>query len=108
MIYQESDQVRDLKLKYQRSLNDKADILANYASSLLHDDGGMLTVDDELQLELLDELHKLAGSTGMYGYDKLSQKCRKAMTFAQQQRIDKLYKALTKLEAKFREVANIE
>lgn len=108
MTYQESDQVKDLKLKYQRSLDEKADVLADYAASLLNSDGEVEPISDDLQLEMHDLLHKLAGSTGMYGYSKLSEKCRKAMAFVQEERFDKLHKVLMKLEVKFRKVADIQ
>lgn len=107
-MYQESDQVKDLKLKYQRSLDEKADVLASYAALLLNDEGEILSVNDELQQELHEQLHKLAGSTGMYGYSKLSQKCRKVMALVQQNKFEKLHENLKKLETKFRKIADVQ
>ncbi len=73
MSKQDSLQILAIRARYQKSFAEKLQQLkvleANYQKSQKQD-----ALD-----ELKEYLHKLAGSSGMYGYDDLSHACRAAM-----------------------------
>lgn len=66
----DSPQIQAIKQRYRESLKEKADMVAKFRSS----------IEVESQFDLMkEELHKLAGSSGMYGYQDLADTCRAAM-----------------------------
>ncbi len=73
MNQSESPQIKALKELYKSSLNKKIDLLERHRSDLRDDSGHRLS-------EVYEDLHKLAGSSGMYGYDEISSCCRDTMT----------------------------
>jgi len=66
----DSPQIQQLKARYRESFPEKLEIILKARSELLEDNN--LTFARE-------ELHKLAGSSGMYGYNDLASNCRRAM-----------------------------
>ena len=71
----DSPQVAAIRARYKASFNEKKSLIYGYLQSLKDDD-----VDVEsVYLDLHSELHKLAGSSGMYGYDDISEICRLIM-----------------------------
>lgn len=67
----ESPQVKALKERYKQSFMDKIELLN---SQLVNLNQGV----DNL-VEIHENLHKLAGSSGMYGYSDVSDLCRQTM-----------------------------
>ena len=69
----ESPQVKALKDRYRASFVEKI--------ATLNEQRNALAIDGDSQLtEAHESLHKLAGSSGMYGYEDVSLLCRKTMT----------------------------
>ena len=71
----DSPQVQALKERYKASLPEKVELIREqielvYAAS----------ASDESIEEASQVLHKLAGSSGMYGYDDINVLCRAAMS----------------------------
>jgi HPt (histidine-containing phosphotransfer) domain-containing protein len=68
----ESPQVKAIRQRYKASLKGKSDMVNDYLVLLIEPSG---TSDDKLHNIYL-ELHKLAGSSGMYGYQDISDLAR--------------------------------
>lgn len=67
----DSPQVQAIKQRYKESLKDKAEMVSGFRLNVEMDSGfGTMK----------EELHKLAGSSGMYGYQDLADACRAAMS----------------------------
>lgn len=66
----DSPQIQAIKQRYKESLKEKAVMVAEFRSKI--------EIDTEFDL-MKEELHKLAGSSGMYGYQDLADTCRAAM-----------------------------
>ncbi len=79
MIDQDSPQVLALKERYKSSLEEKVQVLSDHLIAIESEEATL----DELS-ELRSFLHKLAGSSGMYGYDDISAASREAMLVADQ------------------------
>jgi len=87
MKTQESPQVAAIRARYQSSLKDKAEMLAAHTAALVASKDNNL----DLTLEALrDDLHKLAGSSGMYGYEDISKVCRHAMRAIDEEKLEDL------------------
>jgi len=71
----ESPKIADIRERFKSSLLDKADVLGGYLDKIVESE----ELNVELLSELREDLHKLAGSTGMYGYDDLAKMSREAM-----------------------------
>ena len=67
---QDSPQIQQLKQRYRQSFPEKLSIIENIKQGIIESN----SID-----EAKSELHKLAGSSGMYGYPDLAQNCRDAM-----------------------------
>ncbi|MCH2189959.1 MAG: Hpt domain-containing protein [Gammaproteobacteria bacterium] len=67
---EDSPQIQQLKVRYRQSFPEKLAIIRKARSELLQENN--ITFARE-------ELHKLAGSSGMYGYSELAANCRSAM-----------------------------
>lgn len=66
----DSPQIQAIKERYKASFPEKIEILEGLKAS----------AEQNQKLEIAkEELHKLAGSSGMYGYDDLSYLCRVGM-----------------------------
>ena len=79
MIDQDSPQILALKERYKSSLDDKVQMLSDYLIAIDSDEATLTELS-----ELRGFLHKLAGSSGMYGYDDISAASREAMLLADQ------------------------
>ncbi len=77
----DSPQVQELKKRYRASFPEKLTVIQNIRMSL--------EVDNDTTLAR-DELHKLAGSSGMYGYQEIASNCREAMTHIDNDSVDML------------------
>ncbi len=81
MNAKESPQIQAIRSRYRASLNDKAQMISVHVKAI--SDIGVKTQSveqEKLSLQSLrDDLHKLAGSSGMYGYDDVSVVCRDIM-----------------------------
>ena len=81
-----SERIEELRLRYKRSLADKAEALALLSTRLAEQDH----VSEEMQAEIHEYLHKLAGSSGMYGYTDIAGMCRRTLTELENQQITAL------------------
>ena len=73
----DSLQIQAIRARYKTSLPEKAELVAQFTSELSQDDSG--NASETLEL-FRSELHKLAGSSGMYGYHNICDVCRHAMS----------------------------
>jgi len=71
----ESPKITDIRERFKSSLLEKAEVFGQYLDNIVESD----ETNAELLNELREDLHKLAGSTGMYGYDDLAKMSREAM-----------------------------
>ena len=71
----ESPQVKALKERYKASFPEKIELLNEQLLSL-----STQASEKSGFVEVRESLHKLAGSSGMYGYDDISLSCRNAMS----------------------------
>lgn len=69
-------EIQAIRDRYKKSLPEKAELIEEQRQSLVNSN-----VNAYEQLHSL--LHKLAGSSGMYGYDDIAALCRSAMVNAQ-------------------------
>ena len=76
-----SASIAEIKQRYRNSMPDKASELTRLIATL----SGVDMSAANLQ-ETHAYLHRLAGSSGMYGYDELSQCCQSTIVFIQHQR----------------------
>lgn len=79
MTDQDSPQILALKERYKSSFEEKTQLLSDYLTAV---ENGEATLDQVSELGSF--LHKLAGSSGMYGYDDISAASREAMLVANQ------------------------
>ena len=87
MKTQESPQVAAIRARYQSSLKEKAEMLAAHSAVLDSSKDNNLGIALEA---LRDDLHKLAGSSGMYGYADISKVCRHAMSAIDEEKLEDL------------------
>ncbi|MEO0369428.1 MAG: hypothetical protein AAF197_11705 [Pseudomonadota bacterium] len=73
-----SDSVDNIKQQYRNSLPDKSAALEKLAQQLT----SCLSECQEMAGELRDFTHKLAGSTGMYGFDQLHSQSKSLLQHA--------------------------
>ena len=71
----ESPQIQALKQRYKERLTDKIELIQLQISSIIEAGGDADSIEQAHQT-----LHKLAGSSGMYGYDDVNLLCRKVMS----------------------------
>lgn len=74
MSQSESPQVKALKERYRASFSEKIEALKQQCDAVA--DG---QISSQQRLQVNEVLHKLAGSSGMYGYDDISASCREIM-----------------------------
>jgi len=70
----DSPQIMAIRSRYKASFNEKKQLVDEYIERLSDK-----PTDKLILSELHGELHKLAGSSGMYGYDDISCLCRRIM-----------------------------
>lgn len=74
MSQTESPQVKALKGRYKASFPDKVELLRQQRETISE---GQISSQQRSQIN--EVLHKLAGSSGMYGYHNISVSCREIM-----------------------------
>lgn len=73
----ESAQILAIRARYKKSLVEKAAIIEERTALIKNSSSQELA---ETLAAYRDELHKLAGSSGMYGYQDICDLCRRAMS----------------------------
>ena len=96
MSTSESPQVAAIRARYQTSLMEKSQLIDNHAKAVnkANSEAAMQAATHELR----EDLHKLAGSSGMYGYTDISEVCRKAMRVVDNNVTDELESCLAELQ----------
>jgi len=89
----DSPQIAAIKVRYQQSFEDKAEVVSDHLNALLGGESITLSLTDTREM-----LHKLAGSSGMYGYDDISTICRTAMKRVDQSQTSVLINELEQLK----------
>jgi len=89
---QDSPQVQEIRARYKASLSDKARMINEYLTAFQENS------NDELLTQIRGELHKLAGSAGMYDYDDISSLARSGMVLIDEQSYDGLANQLQLLK----------
>lgn len=74
MSQADSPQIKALKERYRASFPEKIEILRQQCETIA--DGQICS---KQRLQVNEELHKLAGSSGMYGYHEINTSCREIM-----------------------------
>jgi HPt (histidine-containing phosphotransfer) domain-containing protein len=87
-----SPQIQAIRERYKTSLPEKAELIAEQVDALSQSNASAFD-------ETHSALHKLAGSSGMYGYDDIAVICRSAMVSAQQKDTQLLIQQLSELIA---------
>ena len=85
-----SSQIQAIRERYKVSLPEKAELVAELVDALAQASPNAFD-------ESHSALHKLAGSSGMYGYDDVALLCRSAMLSCQQQDTQSLVRQLSEL-----------
>jgi len=93
MTEPDSPQILSIRERYKESLLEKAKLIEGLIHSL-----GNPTTSRSIKAAH-EELHKLAGSSGMYGYDQVSALCRTAMKSAADEETASLLEQLTELKS---------
>lgn len=86
-----SSQIQAIRERYQASLPEKAELITSQIDALSN------STKDAFS-EAHSVLHKLAGSSGMYGYSDIALICRSAMESAQNQDLSSLLQQLSELK----------
>jgi HPt (histidine-containing phosphotransfer) domain-containing protein len=101
-----SDKIQKLKDAYKSSLLDKSaivsELLLKISADASNSDAG---ISDENLVEIHQYLHKLAGSSGMYGYSEIAQLSRAAMQSSKCKAIRLLVEQLSELRDLLRQSA---
>jgi len=94
---QQNDKIRELKTRYKISLADKSAQINEYTINI---DQAISSEQDSAPFRQIvnDDLHKLAGSSGMYGYLDIASSCRKAMDQIMQKDLSVLRRELRQLQ----------
>lgn len=71
----ESPQIQALKQRYRESLAEKIELIEQQINLIVAAEADAGSLEEAHQV-----LHKLAGSSGMYGYDDINLLCRKVMS----------------------------
>ena len=87
-----SPQIQAIRERYKRSFTEKIELITEHINALPQAEAGVMESAHEM-------LHKLAGSSGMYGYDDIAALCRVAMLNAQQSKADVLIQNLSELKS---------
>jgi len=92
-----SANINAIQARYKASFVEKKMMIDEYRSQLCDSSGSQ----PELYEQVHAELHKLAGSLGMYGYDDLAVQARLAMQFSSAQEKQPLDESLQRLSVLF-------
>ncbi len=98
----DSHQIQALKNRYKSSLSEKAETIGEHLEAVSDSDQVDIT-----KLEIIrNDLHKFAGSSGMYGYDDIADIARNAMAIIDGHNIEQLHYKLIDLRDLLYEHAN--
>ena len=86
-----------IQARYKASFSEKKMMIDGYRSQLLDESNNLSHLCEEIH----GELHKLAGSLGMYGYDDLAVQARLAMRLSLTQEKESLDESLERLSLLF-------
>jgi len=77
----ESPQIQAIQARYRQSFPEKKSMIDAYLDNIVNlgQDGNEQAIAQTLQ-DCHSELHKLAGSFGMYNYQEIASVCRDAMS----------------------------
>lgn len=104
---QDSPQVQAIQARYKASFNDKAAMLNDFLSQIQAHLGDADLIARFSQ-ELHEELHKLAGSLGMYGYDDFALLARDGMRHTKDNDIDAVQRSVQQLISHLQSSANTD
>lgn len=90
----DSPQIKAIRARYKTGLHEKAELIEQYKAELC--DGCSENAHQDHAL-FRAELHKLAGSSGMYGYHDVCDLCRHAMSCIDNKDLAELTSAATEL-----------
>ncbi|MFT6032139.1 MAG: chemotaxis protein histidine kinase CheA [Arenicella sp.] len=93
MSQSESQQIKNIKDRYKASFGEKIELLNHQRD--------ILVADKAASEKLFEIIHKLAGSSGMYGYDDISDLCRHIMAEADNSDADEIEASMAKLVTLF-------
>lgn len=94
----DSNEIQTLRDRYKESLYEKSNTINEHLHLLLDNDESLNIVGP-----LRDDLHKLAGSLGMYGYSGLAKIARQAMNIIDEGDVGSLEHELLNLRNLLRE-----
>jgi len=92
-----SANINAIQARYKASFGEKKMMIDDYRSQLTSESGNLSLLYEEIHADL----HKLAGSLGMYGYDDLAVQARLAMKFSLSQDKQPLDESLERLSLLF-------
>lgn len=98
----ENPQIRDLRKRYKGGLSDKANTVNEYSQTLT--ESGLSFVDWADQVR--GDLHKMVGSSGMYGYEDVAELARDIMHNLDKQDVAELEQQLLALRDLLQQYAN--
>lgn len=101
MTDQESEKIVQLRRKYQRSLSDKLAELNQLWPPGESRPEGVLGNGSEFFMYV----HRLAGSSGMYGYENLSSTSRQVLNQLERHQVDELPVTVSKLRGLLKRLA---
>lgn len=101
MTNQESEKIVQLRRKYQRSLGDKLAQLDQLWPRGESRPESVLGNDSDFFMFV----HRLAGSSGMYGYENLSSTSRQVLNQLEQHQVDELPVTVSKLRGLLKQLA---
>ena len=87
------ESINEIKARYKSSFVDKKKIIDEFLSELDRSSGSATILYQKIH----SDLHKLAGSLGMYGYDDMAVNARMGMEFADNEDKQSLEGSLKKL-----------
>jgi HPt (histidine-containing phosphotransfer) domain-containing protein len=101
-----SDKIQKLRDAYKSSLLDKSTVITELLLMISADAPDSDTgISDENLIEIHQYLHKLAGSSGMYGYPEIAQLSRAAIKSSERKAIQLLVEQLSELRDLLRQSA---
>ncbi|MFT4629365.1 MAG: HPt (histidine-containing phosphotransfer) domain-containing protein [Arenicella sp.] len=101
-----SDKIQKLRDAYKSSLLDKSTVITELLLMISADASDSDTgISDENLIEIHQYLHKLAGSSGMYGYPEIAQLSRAAIKSSERKAIQLLVEQLSELRDLLRQSA---
>lgn len=89
----ESSQVQAIRARYKHSLPDKVNMVSDLLFALTEPKTDL----DEALNNINEDVHKLAGSSGMYGYDDVSNLAREVICHIENREMQQIEASLLEL-----------